>query len=254
MASVRRAATEICACRSLSASRNYRLGARRIHAESSSRGAAGRRKTPVFRRAMATWRSRAAAAFVRPLDRFASLAMTAPLLSKRAMLQGGNPIGKVRDVSARSSRRLSSERRRPAEQDLEQAFRVVAVNDNGGENALLPGALDEAEDARLVALEPAPLAVERHPRVRQDWAVRLFELLVPENRSPCYARAMTRPIDNARAMRRGNPADVGATKYITSMSSNQAIRKKEKMPWGSAQPAEKARFGQGNPRQSKPFP
>jgi hypothetical protein len=30
--------------------------------------------------------------------------------------------------------------------------------------------------------------------------------------------------------------------------------KRKKCPGGSAQPAEKARFGQGNPRQSKPFP
>jgi hypothetical protein len=29
--------------------------------------------------------------------------------------------------------------------------------------------------------------------------------------------------------------------------------KKKKMPRGSAQPLEKARFGQGNPRKSKPF-
>jgi hypothetical protein len=47
---------------------------------------------------------------------------------------------------------------------------------------------------------------------RQDWVVRFFEQLLPENRSPCYAGAMTRPIDNARAMRRRNPAAVGATK------------------------------------------
>jgi hypothetical protein len=43
-------------------------------------------------------------------------------------------------------------------------------------------------------------------------------------------------------------------KYIASMSLNQAIRKKEKCPGGSAQPVEKAHFGQGNQRQSKPFP
>jgi hypothetical protein len=35
--------------------------------------------------------------------------------------------------------------------------------------------------------------------------------------------------------------------------SHNSAAKKEKKPWGSVQPIEKARFGQENPRKSKPF-
>src|SRR5271156_4818417 len=62
------------------------------------------------------------------------------------------------------------------EQDFDQAFRVIAVNDDGGDNALLPGALDETKDARLVALEPAPLALERH----QDEGLEVPETIIDD--------------------------------------------------------------------------
>jgi hypothetical protein len=62
------------------------------------------------------------------------------------------------------------------EQDLDEAFRVLAMNDDGGEDPLLQGALDEAEDPRLVALEPSPLAFERH----QDEGLKITETIIDD--------------------------------------------------------------------------
>jgi len=45
------------------------------------------------------------------------------------------------------------------QQDLDRAFRVIAANDDSGQNALLPGAVHETVDPALVTLEPVPLAI-----------------------------------------------------------------------------------------------
>jgi hypothetical protein len=66
---------------------------------------------------------------------------------------------------------------------------------------------------------------------------------------------MTRPIDIASATRRRRPPDVPTqvvqNRYALDRRKSGA---KEKMAWGSAQPIEKARFGQADQRESKVFP
>jgi hypothetical protein len=76
------------------------------------------------------------------------------------------------------------------------------------------------------------LRVARSSARWRQHAVEFFEQLLPENRSPCYAGAMTPPIDNARACGAETRRPWARQKYITTMSFNQAIRKKEKIAWG----------------------
>jgi hypothetical protein len=64
--------------------------ARCVRIDPSSRGAIGRRETPVFRRAMATRRFRGHRALYTPLDCFASLAMTNLVRPKCNMPQRPN--------------------------------------------------------------------------------------------------------------------------------------------------------------------
>jgi len=41
--------------------------------------------------------------------------------------------------------------------------------------------------------------------------------------------------------------------YHSCIDRKEKAKEKKKMAWGSAQPLEKARFGQGNQRKCKPF-
>jgi hypothetical protein len=50
----------------------------------------------------------------------------------------------------------------------------------------------------------------------------------------------------------GRPPRACTTHLILAFIAD--VRKKEKSAWGSAQPIEKAHFGQDNQRESKPFP
>jgi hypothetical protein len=60
---------------------------------------------------------------------------------------------------------------------------------------------------------------------------------------------MTAPRDNLRPARAPTAAGWPRVFHV----SHNSAAKKEKRPWGSVQPIEKARFGQENPRKSKPF-
>jgi hypothetical protein len=66
--------------------------------------------------------------------------------------------------------------------------------------------------------------------------------------------AMTTSIDSARPThRRTTPGSRAHALHLHCVLKTLESGQKKKWPWGSAQPIEKARFGQGNARESKPF-
>src|SRR5271154_3327507 len=91
---------------------------------------------------------------------------------------------------------------------------------------------------------------------RQDWGVRFFAQLLPENRSSCYRADHHDAIERQRASSAAADAAGPLSAYCTLplRSSPAASGTKEKKLRGSAQPLEKARFGRGNPRESKRIP
>ena len=50
---------------------------------------------------------------------------------------------------------------RPVQNDFELALRMIAVQDNGGQDAMSPRTLHESVHRRLAAIEPVPLAFGR---------------------------------------------------------------------------------------------
>jgi len=60
------------------------------------------------------------------------------------------------------------------QQDLDQAFRMIAANDDSGQSALLPGAVHKTVDPALVALEPALITIAGH----QDEGLKVAEMIV----------------------------------------------------------------------------
>jgi hypothetical protein len=85
--------------------------------------------------------------------------------------------------------------------------------------------------------------------------VHFFEQLLPENRSACYdASTMNPQIRPPQSLLRPTRS-VGRAAIISPPRPRRGEQeaKRKKIARGSAQPIEKARFGQENATESKPF-